>query len=103
MDPEKKTRLGNRFTCFGCGIRFYDLNKPEPICPKCGADQRETPEPEKPKTKKRARKSTKKAKKKKAAINPALVEDEVATTKEESIEELDLESSDDIQLEVDSD
>jgi uncharacterized protein (TIGR02300 family) len=35
--------LGNKFTCFKCGTKFYDLRKAEPICPKCGADQRESP------------------------------------------------------------
>ncbi len=35
--------LGTKHTCFKCGTTFYDLKKPEPICPKCGADQRESP------------------------------------------------------------
>ena len=35
--------LGTKFICFKCGTRFYDLKKPVPICPKCGADQRESP------------------------------------------------------------
>ena len=35
--------LGTKYTCFKCGAKFYDLKKPEPICPKCGADQRESP------------------------------------------------------------
>jgi uncharacterized protein (TIGR02300 family) len=29
--------------CFKCGSKFYDLNRPDPVCPKCGADQRERP------------------------------------------------------------
>jgi uncharacterized protein (TIGR02300 family) len=33
--------LGNKFLCFKCNSKFYDLKKPDPICPKCGADQRE--------------------------------------------------------------
>jgi uncharacterized protein (TIGR02300 family) len=33
--------LGNKYECFSCGAKFYDLGKPEPICPKCGANQRE--------------------------------------------------------------
>ena len=33
--------LGNKFECFSCGAKFYDLGKPEPICPKCGANQRD--------------------------------------------------------------
>jgi uncharacterized protein (TIGR02300 family) len=35
--------LGTKHTCFKCGTKFYDLRKPEPVCPKCGADQRESP------------------------------------------------------------
>ena len=35
--------LGTKHTCFGCGTRFYDLKKPAPVCPKCGADQRQSP------------------------------------------------------------
>ena len=46
-----------RWECFRCSSKVYDLGKPDPICPKCGADQREkprekptpsTPPPEKP-------------------------------------------------------
>ncbi|MGH7186888.1 MAG: FYDLN acid domain-containing protein, partial [Pseudomonadota bacterium] len=29
--------LGKKFTCFNCGTKFYNLGKPEAICPKCGA------------------------------------------------------------------
>ena len=35
--------LGNKFVCFKCGAKFYDMKKPEPVCPKCGSDQRESP------------------------------------------------------------
>jgi uncharacterized protein (TIGR02300 family) len=31
--------LGKKFTCYSCNTKFYDLNKPEKKCPKCGADQ----------------------------------------------------------------
>jgi len=31
--------LGKKFTCYSCSTKFYDLNKPEKKCPKCGADQ----------------------------------------------------------------
>ncbi len=34
-----KPEWGTRYVCYKCGIRFYDLNKPEPICPKCNANQ----------------------------------------------------------------
>ena len=35
--------LGAKHTCYKCQTKFYDLKKPEPICPKCGADQRQSP------------------------------------------------------------
>ena len=33
--------LGNKFECFSCGARFYDLGKSEAVCPKCGANQKD--------------------------------------------------------------
>lgn len=41
-----KSKLGTRYTCFQCSLKFYDLCRPEPLCPKCGADQRENPNPD---------------------------------------------------------
>jgi len=38
-----KTRLGTRYTCYECGTKFYDLNRPAPTCPECGADQTNAP------------------------------------------------------------
>jgi uncharacterized protein (TIGR02300 family) len=35
--------LGSKHTCFKCGTKFYDMKKPVAVCPKCGADQRESP------------------------------------------------------------
>jgi hypothetical protein len=32
--------LGKKFTCFNCGTKFYNLGKPEALCPKCGANQK---------------------------------------------------------------
>jgi uncharacterized protein (TIGR02300 family) len=31
--------LGIRYKCYKCGTKFYDLNRPQPICPSCGEDQ----------------------------------------------------------------
>ena len=31
--------LGKRYKCYKCGTKFYDLNKPAPVCPSCGEDQ----------------------------------------------------------------
>ena len=42
--PEMK--LGNKFDCYSCGTKFYDLGKPEPICPKCGANQKDASQAE---------------------------------------------------------
>jgi len=35
--------LGTKYVCFKCQAKFYDLKRPAPLCPKCGADQREMP------------------------------------------------------------
>jgi len=40
------SRHGTKYACFKCGAKFYDLNRPEPLCPKCGADQRSRPKPQ---------------------------------------------------------
>jgi hypothetical protein len=35
--------LGKKWTCFSCSAKFYDFTKPEAVCPKCGANQKEAP------------------------------------------------------------
>ena len=40
---ESKPGLGLKWSCYHCGAKFYDLNRPEPTCPKCGTDQRTRP------------------------------------------------------------
>lgn len=35
--------LGAKHVCYKCSTKFYDMKKPEAICPKCGADQRDSP------------------------------------------------------------
>ena len=37
--PELK--LGTKYDCYNCGTKFYDLGKPDPVCPKCGANQKD--------------------------------------------------------------
>ncbi len=43
---QDKSKLGKRYTCFECSLKFYDLNRPDPLCPKCGVDQRTDPNPD---------------------------------------------------------
>jgi hypothetical protein len=33
--------LGRKYECFRCHTKFYDLGRPEPVCPKCGANQKD--------------------------------------------------------------
>lgn len=33
--------LGKKFECFSCRAKFYDLGKPDAVCPKCGANQKD--------------------------------------------------------------
>jgi hypothetical protein len=41
------TDFGTKFQCFQCGTKFYDMHRPEPVCPKCRANQKNAPpEPE---------------------------------------------------------
>ena len=35
------SELGKKYTCYSCHTKFYDLGKAVPVCPKCGADQRD--------------------------------------------------------------
>jgi len=35
--------MGTKYNCYSCDGKFYDLNRAEPICPKCGANQNEAP------------------------------------------------------------
>ncbi len=35
--------LGKKFTCYQCGTKFYDFKKPEAVCPKCAANQKNAP------------------------------------------------------------
>jgi hypothetical protein len=32
--------LGKKFDCYNCGTKFYNLGRPEAVCPKCGANQK---------------------------------------------------------------
>lgn len=44
VDPaEKRRKLGQRWVCYACAAKFYDMQRPEPTCPRCGVDQRDDP------------------------------------------------------------
>jgi uncharacterized protein (TIGR02300 family) len=70
--------LGTKHLCFKCGTKFYDLRKAEPICPKCGADQRQSPALKPAASEKRSRAPAR-------AVAPAPVEE--AETEAADIEE----------------
>ena len=72
--PELK--LGVKRECFNCGTKFYDLGKPEAICPKCGADQKNAANAESPAVAQASRR-----KRKAEVVKPVEVEEE-----EEAIE-----------------
>ena len=38
-----KAKLGARYTCYECGTKFYDMNRPKATCPECSADQVDAP------------------------------------------------------------
>jgi uncharacterized protein (TIGR02300 family) len=69
--------LGTKHLCFKCGTKFYDLRKSEPICPKCGADQRQSPALKPASTEKRSR-----APARPAAPAPLLADEAEAETAE---------------------
>ncbi len=82
--------LGNKFVCFKCSTKFYDLKKPDPVCPKCGADQRESP----------ANKPASEGRRGRLAAVPKVVEpvepEETAAESEEEIEEIEEDGDDEI-------
>ena len=36
--------LGTRYKCYKCGTKFYDMSRPEPLCPSCGVNQNDDEE-----------------------------------------------------------
>ncbi|MBJ95322.1 MAG: TIGR02300 family protein [Rickettsiales bacterium] len=67
---KKANKLGQRWTCFKCECKFYDLGSSEPLCPRCGADQREDLSAAPAAASKSSGKSKKKASTLKAAEEP---------------------------------
>lgn len=65
--------LGGKHECPDCGTKFYDLGRPQPLCPRCGRNVAEDAEAKK----------VSKSKKKAAADD----EDEPAEAADDSEEE----------------
>lgn len=86
MAASPKPDLGTKYSCFKCQCKFYDLNRPEPLCPRCGADQREDPAPdprEAYSTPRRRGKKKKTTKKKKKVESPVEEEGDLLDAEEE--------------------
>ncbi len=77
--------LGTKYVCFKCSTKFYDLKKPDPLCPKCGTDQRESPALKPPSEGRRGR----------LAAAPKIIEPLEPEETEAAEEEDDLESFED--------
>ena len=99
MDAVRKVKLGQRWICYACSARFYDLKRPEPICPKCQADQRESPVFAKPKPKR------KRAKKAAPEPAPTVLEpvDSETLAAADDIEDLDADPDADVDDDLDKD
>jgi hypothetical protein len=80
--------LGTKHTCYKCGTKFYDFKKPEPLCPKCGADQRESPALKAPPPTERRRAAAKAPVKavEEAEVEPAL-DDDLPAEEEDEVDE----------------
>jgi uncharacterized protein (TIGR02300 family) len=81
--------LGTKFECFSCGTRFYDLGKAEAICPKCGANQKDSDRAESASASAAARK------RRKVEPKPVEIDDEpieeIAADEEIAVGEVELE------------
>lgn len=45
MDAARAEYLGRKWTCFSCGVRFYDFSRAPAVCPRCSNDQSNAPPP----------------------------------------------------------
>ena len=90
--------LGNKYVCFKCSTKFYDMKKPDPLCPKCGADQRESPALKPASEGRRSRLSSLPK-----VIEPIEPEEPAAETEEEELAEFEEEDTDAAPAEEDED
>jgi uncharacterized protein (TIGR02300 family) len=87
--PELK--LGTKHECYNCGTKFYDLGKSEAICPKCGANQKDSGQSDSPATGQASRR-----RRKAEVAKPVEVEEEepLEDVGEDELVEPDLEEAD---------
>jgi uncharacterized protein (TIGR02300 family) len=71
--------LGSKHTCFKCETKFYDLKKAAVICPKCGADQRDSPALKAPPASERKSRAAK-------PVEPVVVDEAEAVEEAEDVE-----------------
>lgn len=97
-------KLGDKYECFNCGAKFYDLGKGESVCPKCGADQQEAEAKDNPLMTQSVKR------KRKAELLPDAEEAEAAPIAEADLDEeeielaeADLEEEDEEELEEEPD
>ena len=87
--PELK--LGTKHECYNCGTKFYDLGKGHALCPKCGADQKDSGQAESPAASQAARR-----RRKAEVAKPIDIEEEepIADIVEDELVEPELEGAD---------
>ena len=87
--PELK--LGTKHECYSCGTKFYDLGKSAALCPKCGADQKDSAQAESPATGQASRR-----RRKTEIVKPIEIEEEepIAEIAEDELVEPELEGAD---------
>jgi uncharacterized protein (TIGR02300 family) len=79
--------LGLKHTCWKCSTKFYDLKKPNPVCPKCGADPREAPVAKPPSPAERRRVKEEPVEEVAEVVEEADLEEEVDDAAEDEPEE----------------
>jgi uncharacterized protein (TIGR02300 family) len=87
--PELK--LGIKHECYNCGTKFYDFGKSQALCPKCGADQKDSGQAESPAASQAARR-----RRKAEVVKPLDIEEEepIADIAEDELVEPEIEGAD---------
>jgi hypothetical protein len=87
-------QLGDKFECDDCGIKVYDLGRPQALCPRCGRDLKSL------QPKKKVAEPAPRA----ARPEPVVVEPAAEETTETEVVDDDLVADDELELvEADSD